>query len=50
MLRSFAGVIAGLLICSAAFGQAQLYRYVDDKGVTVLGNRVPPEGFQRPCS
>lgn len=47
MLRSFAGVIAGLLICSAAFGQAQLYRYVDDKGVTVLGNRVPPEFVSR---
>lgn len=47
MLRSFAGVMAGLLICSAAFGQAQLYRYVDDKGVTVLGNRVPPEFVSR---
>lgn len=47
MLRSFAGVMAGLLICSAAYGQAQLYRYVDDKGVTVLGNRVPPEFVSR---
>ena len=47
MLRSFAGVMAGLLICSAAFGQAQLYRYVDDKGVMVLGNRVPPEFVSR---
>ena len=48
MLRSFSGVIAGLLISVAAFGQqAQLYRYVDDKGVTVLGNRVPPEFVSR---
>lgn len=47
MLRSFAGVLAGLLVCVAAYGQAQLYRYIDDKGVTVLGNRVPPEFVSR---
>lgn len=48
MLRSFSGVLAGLLISVAAYGQqAQLYRYVDDKGVTVLGNRVPPEFVSR---
>ena len=48
MLRSFSGVLAGLLISVAAIGQqAQLYRYVDDKGVTVLGNRVPPEFVSR---
>lgn len=48
MLKSFSGLIAGLLISVAAYGQqAQLYRYVDDKGVTVLGNRVPPEFVSR---
>lgn len=48
MLRSFSGVLVGLLISVAAYGQqAQLYRYVDDKGVTVLGNRVPPEFVSR---
>lgn len=48
MLRSFSGVLTGLLISVAAFGgQAQLYRYVDDKGITVLDNRVPPEFVSR---
>lgn len=48
MLRSFSCVLAGLLISGIVYAQpAQLYRYVDDKGVTVLGNRVPPEHVSR---
>ncbi|MFO7705495.1 MAG: DUF4124 domain-containing protein [Halopseudomonas sp.] len=48
MLRPFSGVLAGLLITVAAVAQpAQLYRYIDDKGVTVLGNRVPAQFISR---
>ncbi|MFZ2290488.1 MAG: DUF4124 domain-containing protein [Halopseudomonas yangmingensis] len=38
------GVSLALLGTSAS---AQLYRYVDDKGVTVLDSRVPPEHVAR---
>lgn len=48
MLKPFSGVLAGLLITVAAYAQqAQLYRYIDDKGVTVLGNRVPAHFISR---
>ncbi|MFN3579188.1 MAG: DUF4124 domain-containing protein [Pseudomonas sp.] len=47
MLRSFILVVTGLAFSASALGQAPLYRYVDDKGVTVLDNRVPPEFVSR---
>lgn len=47
MLKMFSALGVGLLISVAAQAQQQLYRYVDDKGVTVLDSRVPPEFVSR---
>jgi len=33
--------------CGSSLAQADLYRYIDDKGVTVLDSRVPPQFISR---
>lgn len=47
-MKPVIGCILGVsLLLSGGTAHAQLYRYVDDKGVTVLDSRVPPEHVAR---
>lgn len=42
------GVAIGLIVAGLSLGvQADLYRYTDERGVTVLDSRVPPEAIGR---
>lgn len=42
------GVAIGLVVAGLSLGvQADLYRYTDERGVTVLDSRVPPEAIGR---
>ncbi|QJD59649.1 DUF4124 domain-containing protein [Pseudomonas sp. gcc21] len=42
MRRIFIAVALGVMVMPAT-GVAELYRYIDNRGVTVLDSRVPPE-------
>lgn len=42
MRRMFIAVVLGVMVMPAT-GVAELYRYVDNRGITVLDSRVPPE-------
>ncbi|MEH6567340.1 MAG: DUF4124 domain-containing protein [Halopseudomonas sp.] len=50
-MPAFKRMMSGTVLAVAALGsglaQADLYRYIDDKGVTVLDSRVPPQFISR---
>lgn len=45
--RMMSGTVLAVAALGSGLAQADLYRYIDDKGVTVLDSRVPPQFISR---